>query len=105
MPRKSELILLCDSMDSDGARVDPRLLYPPGFASPNTIGGHYLIYSQGWGQPFDLPPSDRHAGGSNILFLDNSVRWMKMDDFTVYLGDPYQTGDNHKARMWDYRLP
>jgi prepilin-type processing-associated H-X9-DG protein len=103
MPRKSDLIYVCDTMDASGARNDPRLLYPPGYAQDMVPS--YFVYSQGWGQSFDIPPSDRHAGGSNILFMDNSVRWMRMDDFTVYIGDPYLTGDNHKARMWDYRLP
>ncbi len=104
MPRKPDLIYLCDSMDSSGAKRDPRLSYHPMFID-NTLGGHYLVYSRGWGQAFDLPPSNRHAGGSNILFFDNSVRRLPMDDFTCYLGEPYLTGLNKKARMWDYRLP
>jgi prepilin-type processing-associated H-X9-DG protein len=103
MPRKSELIYLCDTMDSSGARRDPRLYYPSGFAE-NTIGGHYMVFSRGWGQAFDLPPSDRHSGGSNILFFDNSVRRMKMDEFTCYISEPYNW-TNQKVRRWDYRIP
>jgi prepilin-type N-terminal cleavage/methylation domain-containing protein/prepilin-type processing-associated H-X9-DG protein len=98
LPRKSELILVSDSMDWSGARRDPRLAFPP------LETASYLIYSRNWGMAFDLPPSDRHAGGSNLLFCDNSVRWMKMDDFTPYAGEPYDS-TNRKARMWDHRLP
>lgn len=103
MPRKSELIYITDSMDAAGARRDSRLLYPTGF-SDNGMPGHF-IYSRNWGMAFDLPASDRHSGGSNILFFDNSVRRMPFNDFFPLFGEPYLTGDNKKARMWDYRLP
>jgi prepilin-type N-terminal cleavage/methylation domain-containing protein/prepilin-type processing-associated H-X9-DG protein len=102
MPRKSELIYIVDAMDSTGARRDPRLQYGPFFSSGLDAG--YQIYSRNWGMFADYPPSDRHAGGSNVLFMDNSVRWMKMDDFFPYVNEPYDS-TNPKARMWDWRLP
>lgn len=103
MPRKSDLIYLTDSMDASGAKRDPRLSYPALFS--DNIQPSYFIYSRNWGFAFDLPSSDRHSGGSNILFFDNSVRRMHMDEFFPYYGEPYLTGNNKKARMWDYRLP
>lgn len=103
MPRKSDLIYITDSMDSSGAKRDPRLLYPAGFS--DNLMPSYFIYSRNWGLAFDLPASDRHAGGSNILFFDNSVRRMPMDEFFPYYGEPYLDGKNKKARMWDYRIP
>jgi prepilin-type N-terminal cleavage/methylation domain-containing protein/prepilin-type processing-associated H-X9-DG protein len=102
MPRKSDLIYVVDSMDAAGRRADPRLVYPSGF-DDNLIPG-YFIYSRNWGMPYDIPASNRHNGGSNILFFDNSVRHMLMDDFFPYAGEPYDS-TNPKAKMWDYRIP
>jgi prepilin-type N-terminal cleavage/methylation domain-containing protein/prepilin-type processing-associated H-X9-DG protein len=98
LPRKSDLILVCDTMDWSGARRDPRIAFPPAETASHTV------FSRCFGTAFDLPPSDRHSGGSNILFCDNSVRWMKMDDFTCYVTERYDS-TNRKARMWDPRLP
>jgi prepilin-type N-terminal cleavage/methylation domain-containing protein/prepilin-type processing-associated H-X9-DG protein len=103
MPRKSELIYVVDAMDSSGAKQNPKLLYSSLFAS--NADTSTTIMMRGLNFPNDYPPSDRHHGGSNVLFFDNSVRWMRFEDIMVYFGDPYQTGDNHKARMWDYNLP
>jgi prepilin-type N-terminal cleavage/methylation domain-containing protein/prepilin-type processing-associated H-X9-DG protein len=103
MPRKSDLIYVTDGMDAAGAKRDARLLYPDGFSQG--LWPVAYIYSRNWGFGFDLPSSDRHAGGSNVLFFDNSVRRIHLDEFYPYYGEPYLTGNNKKARMWDYRLP
>jgi prepilin-type N-terminal cleavage/methylation domain-containing protein/prepilin-type processing-associated H-X9-DG protein len=102
MPRKSDLVYICDSMDAAGRKLDPRLQYGPIFATG--LDANYQIYSRNWGIFADYPPSDRHAGGSNILFMDNSVRHMRLDDFFPYVNEPYDS-TNPKARMWDWRLP
>lgn len=101
MPRKSDLIYVADSMDASGARNDPRLVYPANFRD-NIYPGHF-IYSRAWGLPFDLPVSDRHSGASNILFFDNSVRAMHMDEFFPYVTDAPEVAAR-KNRMWDHRL-
>jgi prepilin-type N-terminal cleavage/methylation domain-containing protein/prepilin-type processing-associated H-X9-DG protein len=103
MPRKSELIYVVDEMDTAGAKQNGKLQYSALWATNDD--NSTTIMMRGLGFALDYPPSDRHNGGANCLFFDNSVRWMKFDDIMVYYGDPYQTGDNHKARMWDYRLP
>jgi prepilin-type processing-associated H-X9-DG protein len=102
MPRKSDLIYITDSMDSAGPLRSGLLQYPATF-QPLPGTSSYLIYSRNWGFGFDLPPSDRHSGGSNILFFDNSVRLMKLQDFFPTIAEPYDS-TNPKARMWDYRL-
>jgi prepilin-type N-terminal cleavage/methylation domain-containing protein/prepilin-type processing-associated H-X9-DG protein len=102
MPRKSELILLCDTMDYAGASKDPRLAYPPAFS--DNYDPTYFVYARSWGLPYDIPPADRHSGGSNILFFDNSVRLMKLNDFFPFYGEAYDS-TNPKQRMWDFRLP
>jgi prepilin-type N-terminal cleavage/methylation domain-containing protein/prepilin-type processing-associated H-X9-DG protein len=101
MPRKSELIYVTDTMDSAGARRDPRLLYPAGF-SGNLLPA-YFTYARAWGFPFDLPVSDRHSSGSNVLYFDGSVRLAPMDDIFPYLTDPPDRLAQ-KNRMWDPRL-
>ena len=101
MPRKSDLVYITDSMDSGGARRDPRLLYTTGF-SENRLPA-YFIYSRAWGLPFDLPVSDRHSGGSNVLYFDGSVRRVHMDELFPYVNDPPETMER-KNRMWDPRL-
>ena len=101
MPRKSELIYVVDSMDMAGAKKDPRLAYPSGFEA-NEIPG-YFIYSRNWGMAFDIPTSDRHSGGSNVLFFDNSVRRMHMDELFPYVTDSAEVSAR-KNRMWDHRL-
>jgi|GEM_PF-1422923 len=102
MPRKSDLIYVTDSMDAAGARRDPRLTYPAGF-SDNLLPG-YFIYSKGFGFAIDLPVSDRHGGGSNVLYFDNSVRRVPMDEFFPYTTDSTVVF-NKKMRAWDHRLP
>jgi prepilin-type processing-associated H-X9-DG protein/prepilin-type N-terminal cleavage/methylation domain-containing protein len=101
MPRKSDLIYIVDSMDASGGRDDARLSYPTSFR--DNIYPGYFIYSRAWGLPFDLPASDRHSNGSNILFFDNSVRHMPMDDFFPYVTDSPDVAAR-KNRMWDHRL-
>lgn len=100
MPRKSELIYVVDSMDS-GGRDDPRLVYPAGFRE--NLLPSYFIYSRAWGMPFDLPASDRHSNGSNILYFDNSVRYLPMDSFFPYITDDPEVLAR-KNRMWDHRI-
>jgi len=102
MPRKSDLIYITDTMDYSGAKRDPRLTYSSNFflnADPS-----YFIYSKAFGFGIDLPSSDRHAGGSNILFFDCSVRRMPMDEFFPYVTDAAPVLAK-KMRMWDHRLP
>jgi prepilin-type processing-associated H-X9-DG protein/prepilin-type N-terminal cleavage/methylation domain-containing protein len=101
MPRKSELIYVTDTMDSAGARRDPRLVYPLGLI--NNTDPAYFVYARAWGMPFDLPVSDRHSGGSNALYFDGSVRRAPMDDIFPYLTDPPDRLAE-KNRMWDPRL-
>lgn len=102
IPRKSNVVYICDSMDTTGAKRDPRLQYGPMFATG--LDANYQIYSRNWGIFADYPPSDRHSGGSNILFMDQSVRHMRLDDFFPYVNEPYDS-TNPKTRMWDWRLP
>jgi prepilin-type N-terminal cleavage/methylation domain-containing protein/prepilin-type processing-associated H-X9-DG protein len=102
MPRKSELIYIMDTMDYAGASPDPRLSYPPGWS--DNVDPTYFVYSRDWGLPYDIPPANRHSGGSNILFFDNSVRLMKLNDFFPFYGEVYDS-TNPKQRMWDFRLP
>jgi len=103
MPRKSELIYVVDSMDSAGALRDPRILYGPTFSPlPGTVS--YIVRSRYWGDAEDFPPSNRHSGGSNILYMDNSVRSMKLFEFYPVLGEAAETA-NAKTRMWDPRIP
>jgi prepilin-type N-terminal cleavage/methylation domain-containing protein/prepilin-type processing-associated H-X9-DG protein len=100
MPRKSDLIYVVDAMDSNGARQDPRLQYEAAFLQglyPST-----WITAANWGQP-DRPISDRHSGGSNILFFDNSVRRMNFDEVFPYVTEPIGA-NNRKNLMWDHRL-
>jgi prepilin-type N-terminal cleavage/methylation domain-containing protein/prepilin-type processing-associated H-X9-DG protein len=102
MPRKSDLIYITDSMDYTGARRDARLTYTANFVQNGDPA--YFVYSKAWGFAFDLPSSDRHAGGSNILFFDCSVRRLPMDDFFPYVTDAVPVAAR-KNRMWDHRLP
>jgi len=102
IPRKSDIIYVCDAMDESGALVDKRLVYSPLHGSG--IDANYLVYSRNWGMYADFPPSDRHSGGSNLLFMDNSVRLMRLFDCFPVAGEPYDS-TNPKARMWDWRLP
>lgn len=102
IPRKSDVIYVADSMDAAGARRDPKLKYSDKFPLNQEPG--YFIYVRGLGYPIDLPPSDRHANGCNVLFFDNSVRHMRFENVMFYYGEPYDS-TNPKARMWDPRLP
>ena len=53
---------------------------------------------------FDIPVSDRHNGGSNVLFFDNSVRRMHMEEVFPFVTDSAEVS-GRKNRMWDHRLP
>jgi prepilin-type N-terminal cleavage/methylation domain-containing protein/prepilin-type processing-associated H-X9-DG protein len=99
MPRKSDLIYIADSMDAAGRRLDPRIVYRPNFDQI----GQYCFFARAWGQTDDIPLSDRHSGGSNILFFDNSVRHMPMDDVFPYVTDAPEVLAR-KNRMWDHRI-
>lgn len=101
--RPSELIYLADSMDAAGALNDARL-----FLSATTLTvprgeASYVIRSRVWGFADDLPPSDRHAGGSNVLFFDNSVRHMKLFEFFPIVSDSSEL-QARKNRMWNPTL-
>ncbi len=91
----ADIIYITDSMDANGASQDPRFLYNTPYQDA------YFIYSRCWGLPYDIPPSNRHSGGSNVLYLDGSVRLMGLNDIFPYYNEPY---DNPQSRMWDYRL-
>lgn len=103
MPRKSDLIYIADSMDVSGKREDPRLNYGFWYYDSTVPGPAYAIYARAWGMAFDVPISNRHSGGSNILFFDNSVRYMPMDDVYPYVTDSPDVAAR-KNRMWDHRL-
>lgn len=100
--RPTELIYVADSMDAAGARVDSRLSYHPLFPSNLWPGHTFASRGTGWGASIDAPPSDRHAGGCNVLFFDNSVRYYKFDEVTLLVGDSAVVSAK-KIRMWDRR--
>ena len=57
------------------------------------------------GMQYDIPVSDRHNGGSNVLFLDGHVSWMKFSDVMPL---PLEKSKDFsswakKKRLWDYR--
>lgn len=93
MPRQSELIFIAETM-GDGERQDPRLRYLTG------VETGYVIYSRNWGIGFDVPMTDRHSKGGNVLFFDNSVRRVGFEETFPMLGEPTGAA-NPKNRMWD----
>ena len=95
MPRKSDLIFVSEGMDLNGARVDNRLSYGPIFMAG--YGGS-IIRSRNWGSGEDIPVSDRHSGGCNLLMFDNSVRYMKFDEVFPFITEP-NDGTNPKNFM------
>lgn len=100
--RPTETIYVTDAMDAAGARVDSRITYPAGFAD-NIYPGH-MIYLTGLGFGFDLPISDRHAGGLNVLYFDGSVRYSKFDEVAPFVTDT-PVVKTRKTRYWDHRMP
>ncbi len=98
--RPSELVYLADSMDAAGALRDPRVFLSAATLAIPRGEASYLIRSRVWGFADDLPPSDRHSGGSNILFFDNSVRHMKLFEFFPVVSDSPELLAR-KNRMWN----
>lgn len=98
---------IADSMDRTKP-VKPELtkkymlrLMPPEF-------GQYIttwLQTHESGYTNDLPVSDRHNGGSNVLFIDGHVSWMKFGEITPL---PLEKSKDYsswakKKRLWDYR--
>ncbi|MHB9071409.1 MAG: DUF1559 family PulG-like putative transporter [Sedimentisphaerales bacterium] len=57
------------------------------------------------GMADDIPVSDRHNGGSNVLFVDGHASWIKFSEITPL---PTERATNFyswsiKRRLWDYR--
>jgi prepilin-type processing-associated H-X9-DG protein/prepilin-type N-terminal cleavage/methylation domain-containing protein len=54
---------------------------------------------------YDIPASNRHNGGSNILFLDWHIEQIKYGDIMPYRGEKTSNPGawNKKQRLWDYR--
>lgn len=92
IPRQSELIYVAETM-GDGERQDSRLRYLTG------IETGYVIYSRNWGIGFDVPMTDRHSKGGNVLFFDNSVRRVGFEETFPMLGEPTGAA-NPKNRFW-----
>lgn len=57
------------------------------------------------GATYDIPVSDRHNGGSNVLFVDGRVEWMKFGDIMPLPTERSKDPDSwlKKRRLWDYR--
>jgi prepilin-type processing-associated H-X9-DG protein len=89
-PRYVELDRITTSLRSQATRYNP--LY-------GQIGLQVFAYEH-------LTPvalvSDRHKGGSNAIFLDGSVKWLKYEDL-MFKKDDDDFERGRKIEMWDYR--
>jgi prepilin-type N-terminal cleavage/methylation domain-containing protein/prepilin-type processing-associated H-X9-DG protein len=57
------------------------------------------------GSQYDIPVSDRHNDGSNVLFVDGRVEWMRFGDVTPLPTERTKDPGSwaKKRRLWDYR--
>lgn len=99
---------IADSMDQTAKQVSAalkakymlRIPVPPN--GPITV----VLYTRMLGWAIDAPVSDRHKGGSNVLFIDGHTEWMSFGDITPLLTDKSNNPAawSRKVRLWDYRV-
>jgi len=92
----TERLLVADSMGLEAKYVDISQLYIPSSAG-------YLITSREAGYPWDYPVSDRHNGGSNMLFVDGRVGYMKYEDIMPNSSIDTKSELQIKLLMWNYK--
>lgn len=89
-----ERLLIADSMDDTSDGVDLSRMIFPGWRA-------ILYYTRfcGW----DTPVSDRHNGGSNILFMDGHVQHMNYYEVMLNVKRDDLSTRTRKLRLWDYK--
>jgi prepilin-type N-terminal cleavage/methylation domain-containing protein/prepilin-type processing-associated H-X9-DG protein len=95
--RPTERLLVADSMGLHAKYVDTSQLYIPDSA------GYLIVPGREWGYPWDYPVSDRHNGGSNLLFVDGRVDYMKYEDIMASRSTDTESEIRTKLLMWDYK--
>jgi prepilin-type N-terminal cleavage/methylation domain-containing protein/prepilin-type processing-associated H-X9-DG protein len=57
------------------------------------------------GSQYDIPVSNRHSDGSNIVFVDGHAEWMRFSDVTPLPNERAKDPSSwsKKVRLWDYR--
>lgn len=85
----SKALFIADSMDdvSDGA---------PFNGTPHAARGYLILNNMVY------PVSDRHQSGSNVLFVDGHVEFLRLDQIITRPTDTQATKDEKSAR-WDQR--
>lgn len=95
--RPTERLLVADSMGLHAKYVDISQLYIPDGS------GYLIVPGREWGYQWDYPVSDRHSGGSNLLFVDGRVGYMKYEDIMASRSTDTEGELRTKLLMWDYK--
>ena len=88
---------IADTMDYD--KPWPASLVRTYMLKKNPVKFTSWLTSTALGSMYDIPVSNRHNGGPNVLFLDGHTASLKFGDVTPRLGEPQ--GDWwKKIQMW-----
>ena len=93
----TDRLLVADSMGLKAKFVDISQLYIPSSA------GYLIVPGREAGYPWDYPVSDRHSGGSNMLFVDGRVGYMNYEDIMPSWSIDTESEWQTKLLMWDYK--